>query len=330
MRIAHVLAPLAALLAVAPAVMAQTPVKTFNYPNGITGVAVNPQAKRAYVLLPNYNEDGSDALQVLDGTSNAVLATYTVPVATAVAVNVTTGIVYVAGSESSASNPSGIELVLVALNPSTGAIEKTIPISETSGFGIVSIAADPHFNKVYIANDSDNVINVVDAKSNTLADTISLRGQVPNTVATNIMTGYAYATLNNDQVAVIEPNYSVTYTKYGSNTSGIAVNPVTNQEYVTDGVFDNPTVAELSSTGTVLGSTKVGLFPQGVAVDYKKNYVFVANEADGTGTTINAKTGAVLLTTTVPANTGAVNSLTGIVYVVGSTTLTIYNDMTSK
>ena len=325
MRMAKVVTPLvAALLAVVPAVQAQTVKATFNYPVGITGVAINYLTNRAYVLLPAYNADGTSAVQVLDGWKNTVLATYTVPVASAIAVNVLTGTVYVAGPEASATNASGIESVVVAINPATGAIEETIPVTATSGFGIVSLAADPLHHKLFVANDSDNVIDVINTKKNAIETTVALNGQTPNTVAVNILSGEAFATLNDNQVAIIKGDCSVTFTQYGAQTSGIAVNPITDHEFVTDGVFDTPTVGKLGRNGATDSSAAVGLFPQGVDVDYKYNLVFVANEADGTISEVSGKTLEVLSTIPIAANTIAVNSISGTVYASASTTLTIF------
>ena len=326
MRIAHLVSPVAALLLSITGAQAQRLTTTINYPLGINGVAVDFFANKTYVLLPDYFALGQDAVQVLDGISHKVLATYPVPVATAIAVNVLGGTVYVSGAEPSSTNPSGTENVVIALNPRTGAIESTIPVSGSVGAGIVAMAVDPAHDKVLVSNASDNAIDVISGKSKEVVDQISLDGQTPAGIAVNPVTGVAYAALNNNQVAILrESNNWLSFATYGTQTSGVAVDPIQNDEYVTDGVFDNPTVGVLGHEGAVKASVPVGLFPQGIDVDYLRKHVFVANEADGTLTEFESRSPyKVISTTSVPANSVVVDPLKGYVYVLGSTTLSIF------
>lgn len=312
------------LVAAAAGVQAQTVKATFNYPAGVSEVAVDYVANRAYVLLPSYPTAGANAVQVLDGSDNAVLATYAVPVANAIAVNIVTGTVYVAGAETTAT---GTESAVVAVNPKTGAVLATIPVSTTPGFGIVALAVDPFTDRIFVSNDTSNAINIINGKTNTLTNTVNLNGQVPNGIAVNFLTGKVYAALNNNQVAILcEKNDSVTYATYGSQTSGIAVDPILDREYVTDGVFSSATVGVLNSKGATVASVPVGLFPQGVDADFVTSLVFVANEADGTVSKIDASSNSVVSTTTVPANTVAVNPREGTVYAVGATSVTVLSE----
>jgi DNA-binding beta-propeller fold protein YncE len=313
------------LVAAAAGVQAQTVKATFNYPAGVSEVAVDYVANRAYVLLPSYPTAGANAVQVLDGSDNAVLATYAVPVANAIAVNIVTGTVYVAGAETTTNG--GTESAVVAVNPKTGAVLATIPVSTTPGSGIVALAVDPFTNRVFVSNDTSNAINIISGSSNTLTNTVNLNGQVPNGIAVNFLTGKVYAALNNNQVAILcEENNKVTYATYGSQTSGVAVDPILDREYVTDGVFSSATVGVLNGKGATEASVSVGLFPQGVDADFVTSLVFVANEADGTVSKIDAQSNSVVSTTTVPANSLAVNPREGTVYVAGATSVTILSE----
>lgn len=312
------------LVAAAAGVQAQTVKATFNYPAGVSEVAVDYVANRAYVLLPSYPNAGANAVQVLDGSDNTVIATYAVPVANAIAVNIVTGTVYVAGAE---TTQTGIESAVVAVNPTTGAVLATIPVSTTPGSGIVALAVDPFTDRVFVSNDTSNAINIINGKSNTLTSTVNLNGQVPNGIAVNFLTGKVYAALNNNQVAILcEKNDSVTYATYGSQTSGIAVDPILDREYVTDGVFSSATVGVLNSKGATVASVPVGLFPQGVDADFVTSLVFVANEADGTVSKIDSQSNSVVSTTTVPVNTLAVNPREATVYVAGPTSVTVLSE----
>ena len=150
MRILKAALPVLALLASVIGVQAQTVQTVLSYPLGIQGVAVDYVAGRTYVLLPNFNADGSTAIQVLDAKSNAALATYPAPGSAAIAVNVITGRLYVAGTVVSATNASGYEAEVFVLNQKTGAVLATIPVSANSGPGINSLVADPlHYCLLY-------------------------------------------------------------------------------------------------------------------------------------------------------------------------------------
>jgi len=327
MRILKAALPLVVMLASFAEVQAQTVQTTLNYPIGVNGVAVDFGANRAYVLLPNYFANGTNGVQVLDGSNNTVITTFGAPVANAIAVNVATGTVYVGGSIPSSTNPSGIESVVSALNPKTGAVTATIPITANNGSGIVALAVDPVTNRVFVSNASDNTIAVINGKTNVVTASLSLNGQTPAGLGVNFLTGKVYAALNDNQVAILtEKTNALTYATYGSQTSGIAVDPFKNQEYVTDGVFDVPTVGVLSSTGATVASIPVGLFPQGIDVDFVTEYVFVANEADGTLSKIDADSNTVVSTVSVAANSVAVNPREATVYAVGSTSVTVLTE----
>ncbi len=321
MRILKVASIVAALLAPIAGLQAQTVQTTLNYPNGVTAVAVDFLANRVYVLAPNFNADGSNAVQVLDGQTDNVLATYSVPVSGAIAVNVLTGTVYLGGSEGTLTG------AVVALNPNTGAILATIPVATAAGSGIAGLAVDPLTNRIFVSDDTNNTIDVINGRTNTLTASISLNGQTPAGIAVNFATHKVYAALNDNQVAILsEKTNALTFATYGSATTGIAVDPSEGLVYVTDAVFDVPTVGVLSGKGVVKASIPVGHYPTGVDVDFISQYVFVANQADGTITKIDGDEHTVVSTTTVPANTVAVNVREKKVYAVGSTTVTVLSE----
>ena len=178
-RVLKAVSPFAFLLAAVVGAQAQTVLTTINYPTGVNGVAVDYIADRAYVLLPNYS-NGANAVQVLDTKDNAVLTTFpSAGVANAIAVNPITGVVYVAGAVPSTTNPSGIESVIVAFNPNTGAVVATIPITATAGYGIVALAVDPLNDRIYASDASDNALVVINGRSHRVRESVPLNGQTP-------------------------------------------------------------------------------------------------------------------------------------------------------
>ncbi len=320
--------PIVTLFAAVAGVQAQTVLKTYNYPLGVSGVAVDFVKNRAYALLPGFNSDGSSAVQVFDGEGEEVLATINVPVANAIAVDVIRSTVFVAGTIPSATNPSGIESVVATINPWTGKVNEIIPITATAGPGIVALAVDPIRNELFISNASDNAIDVINFRvGHKVSAAIDLSGQTPAGISVNYRIGEVYAALNDTNVAVIlEKNNAVTFKPYGNQTSGIVADVVNNREYVTDGVFDVPSVGVLSFSGNTVSSIPVGLFPQGIDVDFVSGLVFAANEADGTISEISTSSNSVVTTIPVAANSVAVNPREQIVFAVGSTSVTVFSE----
>jgi len=330
MRILKAAFPIVALLASVIGVQAQTVQTVIQYPLGIQDVAVDYVAGRTYVLLPGFNADGSTAIQVLDAKSDAVLATYSSPGSAAIAVNVITGRLYVAGTVVSATNPSGYESEVFVLNPKTGALLATIPVSANSGPGINSLVADPLHFTVYAANQTDNAIAVISTKTNTVTASLDLAGQTPIVVAMNAFSGTMFATLGNNQVAVYNPYTKVLkYATYGNITYGLAADPIQNVEYVTDAEFPG-TVGVLTAKGATKVSEPVGNYPTGVDVDFVSNRIYVANQGDGTISSFTGNRHETSLTAdntvTSDANDVKVNPVTEKIYGVGSVSLTILSE----
>ena len=328
MRSLKIALPVVTLFAAVAGVQAQTVLNTYNYPQGVTGVAVDYVKNRAYALLPSYNADGSSAVQVFDGEGEKVLATINVPVSNAIAVDVVRSTVFVAGSIPSTTNPSGVESVVASINPWTGKINEIIPITATAGSGIVALAVDPIRDILFISNASDNAIDVVNFKlGHKVSAAIDLAGQAPAGIAVNYRIGKVYAALNDSNIAVIlEKNNAVTFKPYGNQTFGIVADIVNNREYVTDGVFDVPTVGVLGFSGNTVASIPVGLYPQGIDVDFLSGLVFAANEADGTISEISTSSNSVITTIPVAANSIAVNPREHLFFAVGSTSITVVSE----
>jgi len=330
MRILKAALPVVALLASVIGVQAQTVQKVLSYPLGVAGVAVDYVAGRTYVLLPAFNADGSSAIQVLDAKSDAVLATYPAPGSAAIAVNVITGRLYVAGVVASATNASGVESEVFVLSQKTGAVLATIPVSASSGPGINSLVADPLHYAVYAANQSDNAITVINSKTNTITASLDLAGQTPVVVAMNAFTGTAFATLGNNQVAIYNPYTKVLkYAVYGTTTFGLAADPIQNVEYVTDAQYPG-TVGVLTAKGATKTSATVGTNPTGVDVDFVSNRIYVANQGDGTISSFTGNRHETNLTAdntvTSDANDVKVNPVTEKLYGLGSISLTILSE----
>src|ERR1700727_971228 len=149
------------LFACALPCVAQTLLTDITVPGTPLGVAVNPGTNRIYVGIttqPGY------ALSVIDGKSNTVVDTLPLTYGALVdAVNVATGMVYVAGCT---YNESQVSCGVTVVNGSTDAVVTTIPINAANGLGIEGIAVNPVTNRIYVSDGTNLVIDVMDGSSN--------------------------------------------------------------------------------------------------------------------------------------------------------------------
>jgi YVTN family beta-propeller protein len=290
------------------------------------GLAVNYLSNRIYVALPSF-EGTSDSLAIIDGKSDTVIDTISIPpIAYDVAVDVLTDAIYVGGSYTDANGVQQSEIAVV--NGVTKKVERTIPISSTSGSGIQGIAVDPLTGTVYVANASDNVVDVIHRFGAKVHAQVSV-AESPFGVTVNPFNNQVYVALSNGTVDVIDGHKETitTTTTVGGANAGIAVNWVTGNIFVTNNNYGPSTVGVLDGKGDVLANVSVGDTPYGVDVDLNTNLTFVANTIGGTLSVINGKTNAVTETLPVTGNFVAVNPTTSKVYITGQTnSVTVLNE----
>jgi YVTN family beta-propeller protein len=191
----------------------------------------------------------------------------------------------------------------------------------TLGNGPLAVASDPAAHTVYIGNQNDGTVSVIDSASCNASNrdgcdrawpTVTV-GQVPQSIAFNPRTDTAYvANVAGDTVSVIDAA-----TCNATNTSGCGRTPATvavgdgpyalavdlrhdtiyvanindNTVSVIDGATCNGT--DSSGCGQTPTTIAVGNSPAGVAIDQRTDTIYVANQNDNTlsvidGTTCNA------------------------------------------
>jgi YVTN family beta-propeller protein len=155
------------------------------------GIAVNSTTNKIYVAGMF-----DDSLNVIDGTTNSVVATLTLGTDPLdIAVNPTTNMVYVA------NNGGGVAVgTLSVINGATNSIVATLPMGlYTSG-----VAVNTATNKVYVCNVYANSIMVVDGATNTVSATLTVNGYLQG-IAVNSVTNKVYvADSLNHQIVVID------------------------------------------------------------------------------------------------------------------------------
>src|ERR1022692_270134 len=199
----------------------------------------------------------------------------------------------------------------------------TVTAGNTPG----AIAVNPMTNRIYVANETDNYVTVINGATNgttTIAagfgdglavNPVTNKIYVPNEYFENITGAPSYMTVIDGAMN----GANTIAVGFGPGPDGIAVNPVTNQIYVSN--FDNKvTVIDGATNETT--TVETGTSPGPIAVNSVTNKIYVANYNSNNVTVIDGATNA---TTTVPAGNGpwaiAVNTVTNQIYVANSNTV---------
>ena len=198
------------------------------------------------------------------------------------------------------------------------------------------IGVNTQTNKIYVANENDNNVSVIDLNTNNVIKTIQV-GARPLDVEVNTQTNKIYvANYNSNNVTVVSGSTDNVLTTIPVDTLpvGLAVNEVTNKIYV--GHANSNIVSVINgSTNKVISTIQVGSSPEFVAVNPNTNTIYVANELSDNVSVINGSTNAVIATITVGDNPEFVkadpglnqiyvaNSLSGTVSVISGTTNTV-------
>ncbi|MBB6145709.1 DNA-binding beta-propeller fold protein YncE [Silvibacterium bohemicum] len=306
---------------------AQTIKTSIAFPSGAQGVAVNPITNTVYAVAPN-NGAATDNLGVINGSTDTLAQTVSVPSGSLfVAVDYLANRVYVAGCNTNL-NPSPCTVTVI--DGKSNKTLSTIPVTTTPGFGLTGIVANPLDGKVYVANGSDNVINIINGSTAKLRDSIDLHGNQPVAIAINPILNRLYVPFGSDLTAVIEAGAKkiIANTVFGSSTMGAAANFVTGNVFVTDQEPSGLSMTGvLSHKGALLASPTVGDAPLGVDVDPVTNLAFVAATAQDAVDVISGANNTVTATIQgVPANYVALNFATAKVYVTGRTGVTVLTE----
>ncbi len=286
-------------------VSAQKLVTNITIPGTTNAVAVNPNTNRIYVGFTNAS---GPAVGVIDGAANTMLDTISTPQGSQlVAVNTTTGRVYAAGCNYGSNFSCGVTVI----NGSTGAILTTVPVAGSSGVGVEGIAVNPVTNQIFVSDDVNYEIEVIDGYTNTatyLSTSNSLMLGLGVDFAHNLLLGAP-----SGGALDIFGNHTRSQVLVGEINQDVAVNSFTSMAYVTNNAGNTLGVVNLKDMQVVTNIT-VGNAPYGVCVDYLSNLVFVANSGDGTVGEINGETNTVKGTVSAPSNYVDVNPVTRKVY----------------
>ena len=274
-------------------------------------IAVNPVTNRIYAV--SY-ADGT--VTVIDGASNASVATLSVGSPGAIAVNPVTNMIYVADTAG-----NGLTVIDGATNVAT-------PNPILVGTTPIAVAVNPVTNMIYVANQTSNNVSVIDGSTETNIGTLAVGGS-PQVIGVNPVTNKIYVVNNgSSNVTVINgatlPQSVIATVNVGANPLAIGVNPVTNLIYVANANSSSVTVINgaLNTTASNLTVT-VGPQPRVLTVNPVSNKIYVANYNSASVSVIDGTTNTTGSTLTVAVGSApvsvAANPTTNQIYVANHT-----------
>jgi YVTN family beta-propeller protein len=166
--------------------------------------------------------------------------------------------------------------------------------------GAITVGNGPHYlavmgSHVYVSNQLDNTVSVIDTPTRITVATIPVGGS-PSAIAVDPATNRVYVANTSDQtISVIDATTNQVIGSpivvYVSADGGLAVDPDNNRIYVGDA--DGNTVTTIDgTTDTVfsgaIGVITVGNIVGGLAFDPTTHHLYVSNSADGTVTDLDA------------------------------------------
>jgi YVTN family beta-propeller protein len=196
-----------------------------------------------------------------------------------------------------------VALVVVSVFCSTPAFCQSVIATIAVGHQPIYLAADQKTNRVYVSNQADDTVSVIDGATNKVLSTVRV-GHSPNGVAVNPNTNTIYvANLTGGSLSIINGTKLTTSTlRLGSSPAKVAVNPFTDRVYVT--LENQNGFLDVISGGDrkLVASIPLPPYPLSVAVDTDSNQIIVADFLCGCGqvSLVDGATDAVMNTIKLP------------------------------
>jgi YVTN family beta-propeller protein len=173
-------------------------------------------------------------------------------------------------------------LLISALSPQ--AFPQRVIATIAVGNRPIYLAVDQATNRIYVSNQADDTVSVIDGISNTVVAVVKV-GQLPNGIAVNAKTNTIYvANLNSGTLSIIDGSTLKTSSLWlGPNPAKVAVNASTNRVYVTLENEDGALEVVDGKKHKVITSIGLPPYPLSVAVDRRSNQVYVADFLCGCG-----------------------------------------------
>jgi DNA-binding beta-propeller fold protein YncE len=310
------------------AASAQSVKTTISLPYTPAGIATDPIRSKVYVIDRTSLGSASYNLAVIDGKTDTFVKNFAIPVGSSfVAVDYVINQIYVSGCNSTAG---GVSCTVAVLNGVTGDTIASVPVTTTPGLGLTGIVVNPLSHRVYVANASDNVVDIIDGCQGKLLGTIDLEGNSPSAIAINPVANLLYVPFGTNLTAVVSPSRRriLSTTTFGESTVGVASDMISGRVFVADS--ESSTASQtgiLDVQGNLLTSLAVDSSPLGVDVDPFTSLAFIAIPSLDSVTVIDESSNTVKATITgVPARYVAVDPVSEKVYVAGRRGVTVLTE----
>ena len=148
----------------------------------------------------------------------------------------------------------------------------------------IYLAADQKTNRIYVSNQMDDTVAVIDGVTNTVTATVKV-GHYPNGIAVNSKTNTIYvANLRGESLSIFNGKTLKTSTLWlGPEPAKVAVNTSTNRVYVTLEDEDGSLAVVDGQKRQLIASIPLPPYPLSVAVNVRTNMVYVADFLCGCG-----------------------------------------------
>lgn len=285
---------------------AQTLVTDITVPGNPYGVAVNPHNNRIYVSL---STSTGPAVGVIDGNTNTVIDTISIPMGSeVVAANLVTDRVYTGGCDFSQNSQCAVTVI----DGTTDQVIATIPVKGTGGMGVQAITVNPATNEIYVADDMNYSVEVIDGNTNTASYINTKRTEMLG-LAVDFATNQIVGAPSGGVMDIINASTdAISYVKVGTINQEVAVNSFTGVAYITDNAGSNLGVVNLVHD-KLAASVPLGSAQFGVCLDYLSNLVFVS-VLDGTVAVVDGKKNIVTGSVAASSTYLDVNPSTRLVY----------------
>jgi YVTN family beta-propeller protein len=259
------------------------------------GADVNPLTNRIYIA--NYGNRVGNTVSVIDGSSDQVIATVTVqygPIL--VAVNQITNKIYAVNRCATDPNDcitdgSGINGSMSVIDGNTNSVTGTVGLEQLPSVILLNEVT----NKIYVGNSCGTDPScITNGNGNTIGTITAVDGV---TLGTSVITA-------------------------GKGTTGMAVNPVSNEIYMTNSTDNTVTLINGVTLGT--STLAVGVSPADVEVNPDTYKIYVTNNGDNTLNDIDGIThGKTTLGVGGGPASATINTVTNRIYVINGNDNTV-------
>ena len=206
------------------------------------------------------------------------------------------------------------------------------------GGGPTGIGGDQSSGQLYVANNTDGTVSVIDSETNTVTETITVGGG-PNGVVVDSVNAVAYVSnFTLDVVHVIDTatNTEVATIPVGNGPDGMEIDHDTGTLWVTNFIDGTVTVVDLYTSPLAVSSLPTtidlgaGTGPNDISLNMYTNRLYTANALNDTASVINRTTRQLVATIDVGDTPDAVaaHGKKGIIYVAnhGGDSLSLISD----